>query len=616
MLALWMALACLTSASAATELTLDNQLKDHASPYLALHGDDPVAWQEWSADVLEMAQESGRLIYLSIGYFSCHWCHVLQQESFRNEDTAKVINASYIPVKIDRELEPALDARLMEFAQRIKGRGGWPLNVFLTPEGYPLYANFYMPVEPFRASLTKLDQVWQDRREELVSVAREEAGGSLPPAEGPFETARVSDFIAAFVAEAETMADNLSGGFGETAKFPSVPQLRLMLALQTHDPLPERKTFMVETLDAMANGGLRDHLDGGFFRYTVDPQWQTPHYEKMLYGNAQLARLYLRAATVLDVPRYLDVAADTLAFLLKRMRTEDGAFVAAFSAVDDNNVEGGSYLWTVSEIDSLLSVGERAVVEQMLGLGKDTAAEPLLPRITKHTAQAAAALGLDGQQVDNDLASAKHKLLAARRQRGLPVDDKILAGWNGLVLSAFAEAANAFDDPESRKRYTDVALQLADYLRDVLWVDGQLLRAVDRDGNAYGQPTIEDYAFVAEGFSLLHGDSGYQDFTIELLDAAWTRYYVNNGWRQTSNSLIPADGPRPLILDTALPSPSATLVNVMLSVGQCQDMPSATAERLRERALTALKQGEVFSEQIPFWSATQTLAMLRLLPAP
>ena len=320
-----------------------NALRDHLSPYLAMHGNDPVDWRDWGEAALDEAQESGKLLFISSGYFSCHWCHVMQQESYQDDEIAAMLNKRFVSVKIDRELQPALDAWLIEFTETTEGTAGWPLNVFLTPDGYPLIGTTYLPRDDFETLLGKLTAFWESDRDKAVAFSRDiveriRASKTASPA------ARLPDdrkLVMRLIEQAFSLADELQGGFGDQNKFPMSPQLHVLLKLQQREPSPGLHDFLVLTLDQMAGKGLRDQLAGGFFRYTIDPGWETPHYEKMLYNQAQLASLYLFAADVLNRPDYRVVAMDTLDFVLERMRGENGGYISSLSALDEAGVEGG-----------------------------------------------------------------------------------------------------------------------------------------------------------------------------------------------------------------------------------------------------------------------------------
>ncbi|MGD8927195.1 MAG: DUF255 domain-containing protein, partial [Thioalkalispiraceae bacterium] len=348
-----------------------NALYQHASPYLAMHGRDPVHWLEWNKDAVELARKQDKLLFVSSGYFSCHWCHVMQRESYQNEEIASLLNTSFIPVKVDRELNSALDAHLIDFVERTQGYSGWPLNTFITPDGYPLVGFTYAPPEKFIQILTGLEKEWREKKSELKRLAKN-ASAELSIAEVSNSAVLPTDLAAglmdSFVNQSFTYADDLQGGYGQENKFPSVPQLNTLLTIYERKPNAQIKQFLKITLDNMAAQGLRDQLGGGFFRYVVDPNWQIPHFEKMLYDNALLAGLYYRAAGILAEPEYKNVANQTLDFILQELNTDSGAFAASLSAIDNKGIEGGYYLWDKEELTTILSDQEWKVVSLYWGL--------------------------------------------------------------------------------------------------------------------------------------------------------------------------------------------------------------------------------------------------------
>ncbi|WP_455198292.1 thioredoxin domain-containing protein [Kaarinaea lacus] len=559
-----------------------NQLDGHDSPYLAMHGEDPVAWQGWSAGVLEKAKAANRLIFVSIGYFSCHWCHVMQRESFQNKDVAKQLNEHFISVKVDRELNPDLDAYLIDFVTRTRGSAGWPLNVFLTPDGYPLVGFTYLPADRFLALLQELQQQWQqapDYFKQVASRAADAMAGEPPKPEPELKPASASQYERVYVVQALELADDMSGGFGEQTKFPMVPHMDSLLSAYQRNPDPAVKKLLITTLDNMATQGMRDHLGGGFYRYTVDPNWQIPHFEKMLYDNALLVPLYLRAANILARADYELVARDTLDFMVSEMTGSTGAMVASFSAIDDNNIEGGYYLWHKEELAILLNENELKLVNHLWGMqGNPELEAGKLPRIQVLPEQAAQALNLKPQEAENLLLSARKKMLRARSQRVLPVDDKYLAAWNGLALTALVEGAKL----EGGEKYRDAARKIRDYLVNVLWDGNRLWRARGSSGEL-GQAGLEDYAFVAEGLlswvDLNNKKTSVQDkdfkLVMRLVNDAWKRFHDKTGWRLSDQTLLPSGYGVPMMAESPLPSPSAVLLRISME----------TAHRLDDKAL-------------------------------
>ncbi len=582
---------------------LANVLKAHPSPYLRLHADDPVAWQEWGPGVFERARRENRLVYVSVGYFSCHWCHVMQRESYKDPEIARYLNTHFIPVKVDRELEPALDARLIAFAEATRGMAGWPLNVFLTPEGYPLYALLYAPPAEFRATLERLQGLWVKDAQNLSALARASAAGpAVGPPRAPPPHITAERYAEKLLAGAFAVADTIQGGFGEQSKFPSVPQLEFLLERQARRPEARLEAFLRLTLDQMAGLGLRDHLGGGFFRYTVDPGWMTPHFEKMLYDNALLVRLYLRAARLLRHAPYEAVARHTLDFLLSEMRAADssGAFIAALSAVDDQGVEGGYYLWHPDELRRLLTAEQYEAFGVRYGLSDPPAFEHGYLPVPRAELQAVArALApRSAEEVARALAAAERTLLAARRaERRLPRDTKLLAGWNGLALAAFSEAARLTGEA----RYREAAGAVRDYLLNTLWDGQRLRRAVDR-GREVGQVSLEDYAYVSAGlleWARLTGRKADARQAAAVAQAAWRRFYAAEGWRLSENTLLAGAAAVGSVADGPLPSPSAVLIRTSLALA------AWLGDRaLRGKAQEALARARASAWEDPFWHAT------------
>lgn len=581
-------------ASAAGAAPLQNRLQHNPSPYLALHGNDPTAWQEWNADTVARAKRENKLLFVSIGYFSCHWCHVMQRESYQNPAIAKVLNDSFIPVKVDRELGGALDAEMQAFAEATRGQSGWPLNVFITPEGYPLFAMLYAPPEEFLQTLTKLADRWRTNGPQLAKLAREAV--TAPPAPTQEAEAQFAPQIGALyrkrlVMEALAQADLFRGGFGAANKFPLYPQLAALLDIQARDPDAKLAEFLKLTLDQMAQLGLYDHVGGGFFRYTVDPDWHTPHYEKMLYDNAQLARLYLEAARVFGNDGYRRIAFDTLDFMLADLRDADsGAFITSASAVDAENREGGVYLWDKDALKGLLKPDDYTLVARIWGLDEPAESEyGYLPmHKTRPSAEEAARL------------KAVYAILKTERaKRSLPKDHKLLAGLNGLALTALSEAAAA--DP----RYRPAAKKVRDFLVSKLISEQGLLK-----GEAAGQPLgpadLDDYAYASQGLlayaKLTHSNEDRKRARTLVLQA-WQKFHGRRGWTLDQKPLLARPYYQMIVPDSPSQAPSAVLIQSSWELG---------GKELRTHALKALNVGYETLDQGVFWYATQVGAMSRV----
>jgi len=549
--------------SVAAAPVLQNRMAEHPSPYLAMHGDDPVHWQVWNSETLEKARILNRPLLVSIGYFSCHWCHVMQRESYRDPALAKILNEHFVPVKVDRELDPALDAHLIEFVQLTRGNAGWPLNVFLTPEGYPIVGMTYVPKEQFYLVLDNLRQHWKDGPDQLRQMAREAMAEwqETRKAESDRKPARHS-VARTMQVQTGQLKDELAGGFGQQTKFPMVSQLLALLWMREQLNDSSQDKFIRLTLDRMASQGMHDELGGGFFRYTTDPAWQVPHYEKMLYDNAQLAVLYLQAARLFQSNRYRETGLGTLDFMLRDMWRSKGYFISSFSAVDEQGREGFYYLWDDATLEKLLDAGQSKAVRAAWFDEQEAHSEyGRLPRWQDSPAAVARRLGWSEARLDQVLASAREKLLMARASRSLLPDDKGLAAWNGLALSALAAGYAATNGD----RYGRQAEQLADYIASKLWDGKTLIRA--RDGNkAMARATLEDYALVAQGLwdwsRQKPARKDYQALVGQLLHTAWQRYFKNGRWIQSDTPLIPMLGGRIALDDSPLPSATATITRL------------------------------------------------------
>lgn len=594
-------------ANAAKKFSLVNQLKNHASPYLALHADDPVAWQDWSEDAVKLARKQNKLLYLSIGYFSCHWCHVMQKESYQNKKIAAYLNKNFIPVKIDRELEPALDARMIAFVERTRGMGGWPLNVFITPDGYPLYAVLYEPAKNFQEVLIKLNDLWEKDPKQLKKLAREHVNNAKGAGEPVISKTQVKKYIDKLVIGVRGYADPLNGGFGEQSKFPSVPQLSFLLShianTKNKKTRKHLKEILILALDQMSTLGLRDHIGGGFFRYTVDPGWKTPHFEKMLYDNAQLASLYLQAGKLLKRPDYIAVATDTLDFLQKEMSNQQGVYIAALSALDNKGIEGGYYLWSADELKKYLSPVENKIFRLAWSV-QDAPPfdEGYLPFAGKNIQEIGKEVNLSPGDIRKILAEAKQKLQKQRLNRKLPRDTKVLAGWNGLTLKAFSEAAML----TGNNNYQQAAQKIKNYIAQTLW-DGKALKRSMVNGREVGRVALEDYAYVAQGLytwaRLTKKNSDYQ-LVEKIINQAWTRFYGSKGWRLAEKTLIKTEGTQDVIADGVTPSSSAVIASLSLKLAT-----RSKNKKLKNKALSALNSGHDQVGQDPFWYVSQVEAL-------
>jgi len=470
-----------------------NRLAQETSPYLLQHRDNPVDWHPWGPEALERAKGLDRPILLSVGYSACHWCHVMERESFEDPETATYMNDHFVNVKVDREERPDVDALYMEAVQAMSGHGGWPMTVFCDPDGVPFYGGTYFPPDEgrempsFRMVMEAVVAAFTDRRDELRARApgtraRLGAIGQIEPATDTPD-GRLLDAAVATLREA---ADMERGGFGGAPKFPPAAALELLLA--------RGETEIVErTLDAMMAGGIYDQLGGGFARYAVDPAWLVPHFEKMLYDNALLARAYLHGWQALGHERHRRVCEETLDWLLREMRGPEGGFFSALDA-DSEGEEGRFYVWTPDEIRAVLGEEAEAVID-FYGV---TEAGNFDGRNVLHRAGGAAAPEPEG------LDRARRALYESRAERPRPgLDDKRLTAWNALAIAALAEAGAVL----GRAEYLDAARSCANFVLGTLRdAEGRLLRTY-KDGESRLNAYLEDHAFVVEALLTLYESS-------------------------------------------------------------------------------------------------------------
>jgi len=588
--------------------SIKNQLKKHASPYLAMHGTDPVQWQDWTEDAVNRAKKENKLIFISSGYFSCHWCHVMQRESYKNKNIAKILNEFFIPVKVDRELNPALDARLIDFVEKTQGQAGWPLNVFITPEGYPLVGMTYLPTKNFEQVLNNLKEQWTSKKAYLKTIAKQATIQLLAEQQSQTQTQTqkiaASELTQKFLAQTNELIDEMQGGFGEQNKFPSVPQLRTLLHIIETEQLKSHVKikwieFLITTLDSMANLGLNDQVNGGFFRYTVDPNWQIPHFEKMLYDNAQLAALYFEAAKILKKPNYKIIAEQTLDFMQTDMKSNIGIISASLSAVDNKGIEGGYYVFQQGDLKKYLTAQQYTVAKEYWKLVSDDALESGYHLVkNKSTDEISNDLKLSTKQIQAIIQASKLRLKKIRAKKINPIDSKPVAAWLGLSLHAFSLGAQE----TLNKSYRQTADKLFNFINEKLWRNKTLYRSIKQNGNniqAIGTTGLEDYALVANGvnsYSTLTKNKKAHMLSIAIAKQAWQRFYKKDGWYLAEKPLIKYIVGKAVLEDSPLPSPSAVIVKVSLELKDKQ---------LNKLAEVALQQGMQDIAEAPFWYASQ-----------
>ena len=571
-----------------TEHKYTNHLINENSPYLLAHAHNPVDWYPWGKEAINLAREQDRPIFLSIGYAACHWCHVMEHESFENEAIAKILNDNYISIKVDREQRPDLDQIYMSFTQALHGSGGWPMSVFLTPDLKPFYAGTYFPPEDnfgrpgFRSLITQIATAYRDKKQDIVKSSQEifsRLASQLSRVDSPGEldVAMIANGARALMRN----FDQTYGGFGQSRKFPHATELSLFMRHYYNSREQNYLDAVNKALMAMYNGGLQDHLGGGFARYSVDREWKIPHFEKMLYDNALLTITYTEAFQLTKREEYLEAVKSTLDFVLNEMTDRTGGFYSALDA-DSDGEEGKFYVWTKSEIDSLLSydadlfsqyysVTARGNFERKNHLQLNASSE----KIKREAGKA---------DWDEWLAGCKDKLMDTRSTRVRPLtDDKILTSWNGLALAGFARGYQVTND----RRYLEAAIKNARFVKEELYRNGQLTHSYRNERRSSGQ-FLEDYAFYTFGLiELFQVDpknaSEWLKFATELAERAVELFMDESG-----TLYLREEGQKDLIIrpkdefDGAIPSAGSLLLGSLLKLHRITE---------KKNLLTAAEKG-------------------------
>ena len=580
-----------------------NRLALETSPYLLQHAHNPVDWHPWGPEALQKAKEHDKPILLSIGYSACHWCHVMERESFEDEATAQLMNEHFVPIKVDREERPDIDAIYMEAVTSATGHGGWPMTVFLLPEGSPMceevpradgqrglmfYGGTYFPNQPrhgmpsFAQVLRAAAEAYRERRDaivrgserfraglgERVVLAGVDAHGAASPIDPAVLVQAERAFAASF--------DPTWGGFGRAPKFPQPMGLEALLRAWARSQNPHSLKMTTHTLDKMAWGGMYDQLGGGFHRYSVDEKWLVPHFEKMLYDNAQLARCYLQAHLATGNDFYRRVCEETLQYVQREMTSPEGGFYSAQDA-DSEGEEGKFFLWSVDEVRSLLGDDDTRIFDAYFDVTERGNFEhrnilntPRYPDVVAHT------LGISEARLQEVIERAKPILFDARERRVKPGrDDKVLTAWNGLMLRAFAEAASALD----RDDYRQVAIRNADFVtRTLMTAEGRLLRSY-KDGQAKFNAYLEDYAFYAAGLLSLYEatfDLHWFGAARTLIDVAIAQFADDEGggfFDTSADHETLVTRPKDLY-DNATPSGNSVAVETLLRLAELTGEPA------------------------------------------
>jgi len=595
--------------------TQANRLAQETSPYLLQHACNPVDWYPWGREAFDLARNEDKPVFLSIGYSTCHWCHVMERESFEDEQTAELLNGQFVSIKVDREERPDIDDTYMRAVQIMTGSGGWPLSVFLTPDGRPFYGGTYFPPRAgfgrpsFRQVLSGIAQAWATQRADVVASAQ-----SLTQALGrPFFAGRESDLSPEVLDKAfdalASQFDPVHSGFGSAPKFPQPTMLTLLLRHWRRTGEPAALDIVERTLDAMARGGIHDHLGGGFHRYSTDARWLVPHFEKMLCDQALLSRAYVQAYQIGKKATHATVARGIFGYVLRDMTHDRGGFYAAEDA-DSEGREGAFYVWRRDEIESLLDSQEAEAFCRCYGVtaaGNFEHGESIL-----HKAASAEEVGENAEEIVAGMSGARERLLQHRNTRLRPHrDDKIITSWNGLMISSLACGGAVLGDD----MYIQAARRAAEFVLDSLFVDDRLMRYW-RAGRAVGRAFLDDYAFLIAGLidlyeatfevQWLHRGARLAQQMMDLFaDEAEGGFFTTG---KDAERLVSRDKPGH---DGALPGGNSVAALVLLRLGKLLMNDRFTREA--ERVLR-LFSGRVVESPTAFTAMLQALD-LRLGPS-
>ena len=586
-----------------------NRLISQTSPYLLKHAHNPVNWYPWSEEAFAKARREDKPVLLSVGYASCHWCSVMEHESFEDEATAQIMNEHFVSIKVDREERPDIDNIYMTAVQAMTGGGGWPMTVFMTPDGVPFYGGTYFPPEDrynipaFKRVLLSIAEAYRNQRDELLKAGtellrhlREATAARLP--EGEISPAIADEAFA----NLQSMWEQKRGGFGRAPKFPQPMTYEFLLRYAKRTGNESALTMIDRNLRAMAEGGIYDQLGGGFHRYSVDAEWLVPHFEKMLYDNALLARVYIEMYQATGDAFFRRIAEETLDYLVREMRHPDGGF---FSTQDADSLpehgaahkeEGAFFVWTLAELREALGADAMIFAQLFDVTERGNFEGKNILHVLRRPADVARVTGQPVEKIEALVERSKQKLFAIRAQRPKPaLDDKVLTAWNGMALHAFALAATAL----GREDYREIARQNAEFLLRELRRDGRLLRAW-KDGKAgTSQGYLEDHALLADGLLALYEatfEPRWLQETQALADTMLERFWSDEigGFYDTASDheqliVRPRDTG-----DNATPSGNSAAADVLLRLAAIFDNHA-----YRERAMTVLRSMTQFMQQYP-----------------
>ena len=538
---------------------MPNRLAASTSPYLLQHRDNPVDWQEWGDEAFEEARSRGVPVLLSVGYAACHWCHVMAHESFEDDEVAAAVNPNFVAVKVDREERPDVDAVYMAATTALTGHGGWPMTCLLTPDGDPFFAGTYLPKPQLLSLLEQASEVWRTDPERVLESGAHVAGRLREVTGPPAPSAIGADTCDAAVPALRSVYDEARGGFGGAPKFPPSMVLEFLLRHHARTGSTDALAMVRGTCEAMARGGMYDQLGGGFARYAVDADWVVPHFEKMLYDNALLLRVYAHLWRATGDPLARRVAEETAGFLLRDLRTPEGAFASALDAdtvVDGHSHEGLTYAWSPAQLEEVLGADDGARAADLLGVTSSGTFE-----------QGTSTLQLRREPEDGAWwAATRARLLAARGARPQPSrDDKVVTAWNGLAVAALADAGTLLDRPD----LVEAAARAAAFVVGTHDVDGTL-RRTSRGGVVGVAPAVlDDHGDLAEGLLALHqatGEPRWAELAGELLDRSLERFVDDDGILHDTAHDAPALFSRPASrADNAEPAGASALAGALLT---------------------------------------------------
>ncbi|MCB9002355.1 MAG: thioredoxin domain-containing protein [Bacteroidales bacterium] len=577
-----------------------NRLVKEVSPYLLQHSYNPVDWYPWGEDAFRKAKEENKLMIISIGYSSCHWCHVMEQQSFTNDEVAKFMNDNYVCVKVDREERPDIDKIYMNAVQIITRQGGWPLNCFALPDGRPVYGGTYFPKDQWLNVLQSLNETWRNDAERVIGVADElEQGIALSEVisvKSPFNEVNYADVLGSYFEKIKHALDVKYGGTLGAPKFPMPGLLNFLLVFGKHFPNDYALDFVDTTLHRLANGGIFDHVGGGFFRYSVDDVWHVPHFEKMLYDNAQLIQTFSLAYRINPSETYRRAVYKTVRFLQNELKSPKGAFYSALDA-DSGGNEGAFYTWKKEELDDLLGYDSEIF---SAAYGVTPAGNWQGTNVLRYCAtdeQLSDIFDMPPQEVCYRLERSLEKLADYRQKRMPPLfDDKIITSWNAMVVSALVDAFFTFND----SAFLEQAEETMDYLMRAHFSDNKLKRIACK-GKVYGDALLDDYAFTIEALLKLYSvskNSKWNEWALQL-----TQTVISDFWDESVGMFYYTTASNELfvrkmeLVDGVIPSATSVMAKNLIVLGMSGENETtftSISKQIFANILSSLKNGSVY----------------------